>query len=354
MEKEMAIMPELGTSAGVSYGEDLLSKDKEKEPLSTDTTNPPSHKIQHLVISGGGVPGLTAYSVLRESHKSGFWNIDTLKSIYGTSIGAIVGFIISLKYNWDEMDNYIINRPWNNVFKIDIGNIIQSIETRGVFTRKIIEEMVYPLLKGKDLDPSITMLELYEYSKIDIHIFTTELHEYATVDISYKTHPEWKIIDVLYCSMCLPIFFSPYLHNGKCYLDGGITNNYPIYNCLENVESPEKVLGISLMRSYVNNTITESTTMVEYLTSILNQMYNKACIYSNSIKTKKHDPSTYYEILLKNTPDEIYDFIGVASSKDRRIELLDKGVNIWKEFYGGDEVPDKTNCSNPLLETLES
>lgn len=326
-------------------------------PLSDDTETPsanrPDHKIKHLVLGGGGIPGLTAYSILRESHKSGFWNIDTLQSIYGTSIGALMGICVTLKYDWAELDNYIINRPWENVFKVDIGNVIQSIDTRGVFTKKMIEEILNPLLRGKDLDPSITMLELYEYSKIDIHIFITELYEYSTVDISHKTHPEWKLIDALYCSVCLPMFFSPYLHNGKCYLDGGITNNYPLYDCLENSESPDSVFGIEITRSNENNTISESTNMFEYLTYILTQMYNKAYIYSNSIRNKTYEKITH-EIILENTPAEIYDFVGVASSKEKRMALLDKGADIWRNYSGGVAVPDKTNCSKPLLETLAS
>ena len=35
--------------------------------------------IKHLVISGGGTYGLSAYGVLRELHKNGFWSL-TLKT----------------------------------------------------------------------------------------------------------------------------------------------------------------------------------------------------------------------------------------------------------------------------------
>jgi predicted acylesterase/phospholipase RssA len=311
------------------------------------------YDIKHLVLSGGGIPGLTVYSILRESHKFGFWNIDTLQSIYGTSIGAMMGVFVSLKYDWSELDNYIINRPWENVFKIDIGNVLQSMDTRGLFTRKMIEDILYPLLKGKDLDTSITMLELYEYSKIELHIFTTELYEYSTIDISYKTHPKWKLIDALYCSVCLPIFFAPHLNDAKCYLDGGLTNNYPIYDCLDNCECPDSVFGITIHKKDNNKTITESTTMFDYLIFILTQMYNKAHISSNSIRNKKYEKLTH-EIILENTTDEIYDFIGVASSKEKRSALLDKGVQIWNDYNSLLLVPDKTNCSKPLLDTLAS
>ena len=132
-----------------------------------------THCIKHLVISGGGIAGITAYSILRESNQYGFWNIENIESIYGTSAGAIIAVFISLKYDWSDIDNYIIKRPWENVFKIDVGAVLRSFDAKGIFGKKIVEEMLFPLLKGKDLPTSITMKELYEYNNIAIHLFTT-------------------------------------------------------------------------------------------------------------------------------------------------------------------------------------
>ena len=36
--------------------------------------------IKHLVISGGGTYGLSAYGALRELHKKGFWNLSNIQS----------------------------------------------------------------------------------------------------------------------------------------------------------------------------------------------------------------------------------------------------------------------------------
>jgi predicted acylesterase/phospholipase RssA len=88
--------------------------------------------IKHLVITGGGIAGITAYSILRESHNSGIWNIENIESIYGTSAGAIIGVFIALKYEWAEIDNYIIKRPWENVFKFDVGAVLRSFDSKGI------------------------------------------------------------------------------------------------------------------------------------------------------------------------------------------------------------------------------
>jgi hypothetical protein len=50
----------------------LVSPGNECEYMPCPTT------IRHLVISGGGEMGFAFYSVLRDSHKSGFWNIQNI------------------------------------------------------------------------------------------------------------------------------------------------------------------------------------------------------------------------------------------------------------------------------------
>ena len=291
--------------------------------MNNDTT------IKHLVITGGGIAGITAYSILREANKSGIWSIENIESIYGTSAGAIIALFIALKYDWSDIDNYIIKRPWENVFKFDIGSVLRSFDSKGILGKKIIEEMICPLLKGKDLEPTITMKELYEYSNIDIHIFSTEIHKYETVDISHKTHPYWGVIDAVYCSACLPIIFMPYLKDGGCYSDGGITNNYPIYQCLENGANPNEILGITLPKEQEKTqTITEESSLFDYLSFILNKMYKQA--YLASIKNK--DYTIKYEIEVENAIVAMYDFVNVSSSQKERSLLLDKGIEIWNKF----------------------
>jgi len=52
--------------------------------------------------------------------------------MYGTSVGTFLSVILSLNYDWDIIDTYFINRPWQNIFKIDIYTILQAFEKRGV------------------------------------------------------------------------------------------------------------------------------------------------------------------------------------------------------------------------------
>jgi predicted acylesterase/phospholipase RssA len=98
------------------------------ENLENQQIHPPK-KIKHIVISGGGTDGFISYGILRESQKYGFWEKDDIESIYGTSIGAIFSIIISLKFDWDTLDDYIIKRPWHTVFTFDMNSILNSFSS---------------------------------------------------------------------------------------------------------------------------------------------------------------------------------------------------------------------------------
>ena len=53
-----------------------IEKKTNDEIIVTD-----NKKIEHIVMSGGGIVGLSFYGVLRESNKRGKWDINNIKSI---------------------------------------------------------------------------------------------------------------------------------------------------------------------------------------------------------------------------------------------------------------------------------
>jgi len=155
-----------------------------------------ANTIKHLVISGGGINGFVFYGVLKETCHQNIWNMNYSKTIYCTSIGSVLAVMLSLKYDWPTIDDYLIKRPWHQVYKFDMYSIMDSFQKRGIFNVKVIEETFLPLFKGKDVSIDITMKEFYEMSGIELHIITTETNEFVKVDISHKTHPDWRVVDI--------------------------------------------------------------------------------------------------------------------------------------------------------------
>ena len=82
--------------------------------------------IKHLVIPGGGPMGIQAIGALQHLEKNGFWNINDIQTIYATSVGAIIALLFSLKFEWDAINDYIILRPWQDAYNVNISQIFES------------------------------------------------------------------------------------------------------------------------------------------------------------------------------------------------------------------------------------
>jgi predicted acylesterase/phospholipase RssA len=226
--------------------------------------------IKHLVISGGGPLGLRYLGALEKLEQEEFWKLHDIESIYGTSIGSIIGTFICLKYDWNTLNTYIIERPWHDAFKVNAKQIFDSYYNKGLFDKKLAEIIFKPLLKAKDLNLNVTLKEFYEFSKIDLHIFTFELNKFKTVELSHTSHPELSLLEALTMSSSLPGIFMPTIIDNCCYVDGGVMCNYPLNQCLRDHNSKDEILGIKSSYdketdSFKNVNVTQDTSLLEYV-----------------------------------------------------------------------------------------
>jgi len=276
-------------------------------------------KIKHLVLSGGGTFGISAYGLLKKLNEDGLWRIEDIQTIYGTSIGSIIGTMIALNYDWLTLDNYIINRPWEKVFFFNMTTILNSYEKQGIFNIKMVENIFAPLFGGKNIHLNVTMREFYDITHIEMHIMTTEFDSMTTVDISYKTHPDWRMIEAIYSSACLPILCSPFVKDSKYYLDGGILCNYPLNNCIndQEVANYNEILGITRLRNEVDRVkMDEQSTLLDYVFSLLYKLIDRKRMIPPIIK---------HEMKINANIVSIYDIYMFSVSKEERSRLVDAG-----------------------------
>jgi predicted acylesterase/phospholipase RssA len=286
--------------------------------------------IRHLVISGGGQTGFTFYGVLRESHKQGYWNIDNIQTIYGTSVGMLVSVILCLKYDWETVDTYLIDRPWHTVFKFDIYSVIQSFEKRGIFTVDTITQILAPLFAGKDISVDITLADFFALNRIELHFFATEVNSFQVIDISYKTHPEWRIIDAAYCSSTLPIIFAPYIRDNQCFVDGGVICSYPIKQCLDAGHLPDEIFAIKKHTSASIDMVTDQSSLFDYLMIILRKTIR--------VLNGQEIGMVPNEILVSGDSVSIDGILTLSASKEARKELIEFGAQLIR-LYGGVATP---------------
>lgn len=282
--------------------------------------------IKHLVICGGGPLGLRYLGALDKLERENFFNTDNIESIYGTSVGSILGAFICLKYDRETLLKYVIERPWHEVFKIDAKQLFSSYYKKGLFDKKIMESMFKPLLKAKDLSLNITLKEFYEFSKIDLHIFTFELNKFETIELSHKSHPDLELLDAITMSSALPGVFIPLIVDDLCYIDGGFMYNFPINHCVKDHPNKEEILGIKC--SFDNNNdnlknikVTHETSLLEY---IIGLTLNSMNYIRDSVKLEHIDNIVRCNIITEN-PLTLSYLKKSINDQELRIKLMKEG-----------------------------
>ncbi len=293
--------------------------------------------IKHIIINGGGPSGLISYGILRYLHDKEFWNIENIKSMYGTSIGALCCVFFSLKYDMKYLDDYIIKRPWDKVHnKINIDDVLNIFNMQGITNiEKFVSNTFKLLFEALNLNfDEITMEEYYNYCKIELHFFTSEINNFKKVDLSYKSHGNLKLKDALCMSAAYPILFKPIYINDECYIDGGLFVNYPLIECIEEQKCElNEIIGIKDSYS-IYNKLKEESSFIEYLQIIifksLQYIRNEDKLINipyqiNSSTDICSDYNKWYDIIVK---------------REYRESIINYGIEQGKIFYEKIIIPE--------------
>jgi len=286
--------------------------------------------IKHLVFSGGGPSMIQTLGAIQYLEKKNIIQRENIQSIFGTSAGAIVGVLYCLQFEWSIINDYILKRPWKEVFSIKVQNILDAYSKKGIFDINIIEKCFKPLLNAKDLDLSINLKDFYEFSKIELHFFSFEINRFELVDISYKNYPNLSLLIAIQMTCALPVLLTPVLLKDECFIDGGVICNYPLNYCLETFPNEEEILGFknryNTEEKNINAKISSDSNLLDFLMNFLFKI-----VFSLSSNNK---PITVpLELILDTKYMSIDYFKKIFASEEARMELFQNGENSAEEFF---------------------
>jgi predicted acylesterase/phospholipase RssA len=289
--------------------------------------------IKHLVISGGGHSIFRTIGALNYLEDNGYWKTSNIESIYGTSAGAIFGAIICLQFDHITVENYLLNRPWHDAFCIKVDQLISAYSKKGVFDHTAIEIIFKPLLNAKDLSLTLTMKDLYEFSKIELHVFTLEVNDFETVDISYKTHPDLPLLSALVMTSAIPGIFAPFCDDqGCCFIDGGVIANYPLKWCVDAGCKLDEILGITFNydkekeeKEGHNVLVTKDSNLLDFFLTFFGKLVRK-------VGTENSQPMIPNEISCDATYMSYESMTSALSSVGNRKLLFEEGIASAKMF----------------------
>lgn len=274
--------------------------------------------IKHLVFSGGGPILIQYLAALQELIIKKHIDIANIETIYGTSAGAMLAVIISLKFDWDTINDYIIKRPWHDVFKFTVEDIFNAFNTQGIFDNITIIKCFEPLFKAKDIPIDITLCDFYNITKIELHMFSLEINEYKVYDISHKTHPNISVIQAIQMTCAIPSLFKPVYYDNFCFIDGGIICNYPLNFCIESGKNPTEIFGFNKIICNSNLHINPDSNIFELILNVAFKTFFKA-------QETFIQPSIQNELLCEDYSLTIETLRDSISNIDARNNLFQKG-----------------------------
>jgi len=286
--------------------------------------------IKYLVLSGGAYKGFYTIGALKHLSEINFYDINNVKKIYGTSVGALLGSLLCLKLNWDDLVEYAINKPWHKLFNFTIDSLLDTIGKKGFIQRKFIESIFENLLKNAGLNTKSTLLDLHNHSNIEMNIFSANMSSFNLERFSHITHPDLTIIDAVYRSCSLPFIFQPQYVEQNCYIDGGLINPYPMNICIEDLKKEnqefdkKEILGFKIIDDKLEPT-PESSSIFHFgfymVYRLIKENYNYLC-----------DEEINYELIIPSSLLCVEDAKNIISSRDERRKLIDQGEKYAKLF----------------------
>jgi predicted acylesterase/phospholipase RssA len=291
--------------------------------------------IKHIVLSGGVIYGFSFYGCLKHLIQENVLDMKKVESIYCTSVGSIVATVVMLNLELHIIDNYLIKRPWHNVFHISIEKLMTSYQLRGIFGKEFIYNVLDPLFRANDLNIStMTLQDFYEYTHIDMHIFVVKLPQFEMVDLNHIDYPNWLLLDAIYASACIPPLFYPLVENVESseamYIDGGFLMNYPLLPCMK--QYPEGiVLGINLTDNNTENKIDSKMNLFEYIFLLIYLILKHLRLFVAMSYTSP-DNNRIKEVHIPASMGVSLDVFKVMNSMDERNHFIQYGEECAKLF----------------------
>lgn len=216
-----------------------------------------------LVLSGGSTKGVAQIGALHCLKKNNI--LKNIKTIAATSAGSMIGLLYCAGYQPIELYKFIKLIDLEMVKKLDAQNIITKYGlddgTRMIFVLK-------KLIVAKGLNEDISFIDFYRKTSITFIVTGACINDKKPYYFSHKTHPDMKVMDAIRISISIPIVFTPCVHEGRIFVDGGCIDNFPIQ--LFNDEL-DRVIGV-----YVTETrkvVNEIKYIEDYISNIVQCLF---------------------------------------------------------------------------------
>ena len=214
-----------------------------------------------IVIAGGSSKGILTLGALQYAYDN--FILKKINTYIGTSSGSIICFLLLIGYTPIEIIVYLCTHQL--LEKLQHFNIVAMLNGNGALSFSNIYEQLEKMTIDK-LGYLPTFEDIYNNFKKKIICVTYNITDDKTEYISYETYPQLPCLIALKMSSNLPLIFEKYKYGDKFYIDGGITDNFPI-DLGDQIGN--KVLGLLISHETSNFNSQTDESILEYIYKLI-------------------------------------------------------------------------------------
>ena len=168
-----------------------------------------------LVLGGGGLKGLAHVGAWRALQEAGV----EVQGIVGTSIGALVGALVSHGAGWREMEEQARSLERRDLVRVNRrALLLNGIRQSSIFRGDILRERLEEILPAEGWDGLAIPLQM------NAVVLATGRTEWFGVG----ARTDVSLVDSVYASAALPVLYPPAVLDGIAYVDGGTQHPLPL------------------------------------------------------------------------------------------------------------------------------
>lgn len=283
------------------------------EKLNVETK---SGDFDTLVLSGGSVHAIGVLGSLQYSEDN--YLLKNVNRYIGTSAGAMCCYLLAIGYTPIEIMVFLCTKQI--LERMKNFNIVAMMNGNGATSFSHIHEQLEKMTIEK-IGQLITLGELYRMYGKELICVTHNLTSDKLEVLSYVTYPDMPCLIALRMTSNLPFIFDHFKYLGSFYIDGGISNNFPI-DIGDSMGN--KVLGIAVTN--MNRNFSENKdNMVEYMYQLIS-----IPIKHNVLNNIANASEKCTIVILRPDKTKFFDFTLDTYAK---LEMFSDGYIQMKEFW---------------------
>lgn len=268
-------------------------------------------RIKRLIIGGAATRIYCYVGALRalEEYRYEF------KEYVGISAGSIISLLLCIGLNSKEIEEIIINYNFRDLLHpdpLEPDKILQAIDNWGLDDGAVFRAKLGEFLEAHGFSKSLTFEQLARYTKKSLKVLAADINIAKYFEFSAAKTPKITIVEAIYSSCAIPLFFTPAKINGTVLVDGGLINSFPLhyFNTVELNES----IGLKILYNINNIKCSEA---MQYFMRIINLSLYPSIQYKT--------PQTIISIRVDNLS------IDLDMTQDSKKILMNEGYNQVKQ-----------------------